>query len=171
MNPEHYIASCGNDADLEVEVQAKTGKGFVLADRNREESAPINTIWLDASFSPIKKVNFSVSESYEGPEPGYDRLTLEVWTDGSVKPVDAVAYAARILQDQLTIFAGFDLECEKIDDEPIVNEEVVNENLYRKFSEFELSARAANCIESAGLKFVGELAVMKKSDVQKLKNT
>ncbi len=170
MNPDHYIATCGNDADFEVEMQAKTGKGFVLADRNRE-SAPINTIWLDANFSPIKKVNFSVSESSVGtdPAPAHDRLTLEVWTDGSVKPIDAVAYAARILQDQLTIFAGFDLECERlVDDEPIVNEEVLNENLYRKISEFELSVRAANCIASSGLKFVGELAAMKKSEVRKL---
>ena len=171
LNPDHYIATCGNDADFEVEMQAKTGKGFVLANRNREEKAPVDTIWLDANFSPIKKVNFSVSESSVGadPAPAHDRLTLEVWTDGSVLPVDAVAYAARILQDQLTIFAGFDLECERlVDDEPIVNEEVPNENLYRKISEFELSVRAATCIASSGLQFVGELAAMKKSEVRKL---
>jgi len=173
MNPDHYIATCGEDADFEVEMKAKTGKGFVLADRNREEKAPVNTIWLDANFSPIRKVNFSVSESSSvtGSTPGYDKLSLEIWTDGSVKPVDAVAYGARILQDQLEIFAGFDLNCELIVDEPVIDEEALNANLYRRLSEFELSVRASNCIVKSGLKFVGELAAMKKADVQRLQNT
>ena len=107
MNPDHHIATCGKDANLEVELSVKMGKGYVSADRNRDERAPVGTIPIDSIYTPIKKVNFSVTNARVGQMTDYDKLNLEVWTDGSAKPEDAVAYAAKILKEQLSIFINF----------------------------------------------------------------
>jgi DNA-directed RNA polymerase subunit alpha len=112
MNPEHHILTCGKDANLEIELTVKMGKGYVSADRNRDEKAPVGTIPIDAIYSPIKKVNFNVSNARVGQMTDYDKLTLEVWTDGSANPEDAVAYAAKIMKEQLSIFINFDEESE-----------------------------------------------------------
>jgi DNA-directed RNA polymerase subunit alpha len=171
MNPDHHIATCGKDANLEVELTVKMGKGYVSADRNRDEKAPVGTIPIDSIYTPIRKVNFSVTNARVGQMTDYDKLNLEVWTDGSAKPEDAVAYAAKILKEQLTIFINFDEEVEPLVGEDSLEEnDKVNENLYRTVEELELSVRSANCLKNAGIKLIGELVTKTEAEMLKTQN-
>ena len=130
MNPDHHIATCGKDANLEIELTVKMGKGYISADRNRDEKAPVGTIPIDAIYSPIKKVNFAVSNARVGQMTDYDKLTIEVWTDGSAKPEDAISYAAKIMKEQLSIFINFDEESEPQQlEETQEDKDKINENL------------------------------------------
>lgn len=171
MNPTHYIATCGKDANLDVELTVRMGKGYVSADRNRDEKSPVGTIPIDSIYTPIKKVNFNVSNARVGQMTDYDKLTLEVWTDGSVTPEDAVAYAAKILKEQLTIFINFDEESEPlVVEESQEDKDKVNENLYRTVEELELSVRSANCLKNAGIKLIGELVTKTEAEMLKTQN-
>ncbi len=131
LNPEHHIATCSKEADVEMDLVVALGKGYVPAERNRDEKAPVGTIPIDAIFSPTKKVNFAVTNARVGQITDYDKLTLEVVTDGSVKPDDAVAFAAKILKEQLQIFINFDEEIEESEKEITEESRRINENLYR----------------------------------------
>lgn len=171
LNPEHHIATCSKDANLEMDLMVKVGKGYVPADRNRDEKAPVGTIPIDAIFSPIHKVNFTVTNARVGQITDYDKLTIEVWTDGSVKPQDAVAYASKILKDQLSIFINFDEDVEPQEEaEPEEERERFNENLYRSVDELELSVRSANCLKNAGIKLIGELVSRTEAEMLKTQN-
>ncbi|BCS53083.1 DNA-directed RNA polymerase subunit alpha [Geobacter sp. SVR] len=171
MNPDHHVATCGKDAHFEMDMTVRMGKGYVSADRNRDEKAPVGTIPIDAIYSPIKKVNFTVSNARVGQMTDYDKLTLEVWTDGSAKPEDAVAYAAKIMKEQLTIFINFDEESEPHQLEESQEEiDKINENLYRTVEELELSVRSANCLKNAGIKFIGELVSKTEAEMLKTQN-
>jgi DNA-directed RNA polymerase subunit alpha len=171
LNPEHHIATCSKDANLEMDMIVKLGKGYVPADRNRDEKAPVGTIPIDAIFSPISKVNFTVTNARVGQITDYDKLTIEVWTDGSVKPQDAVAYASKILKDQLSIFINFDEDVEPQEEaEPEEERERFNENLYRSVDELELSVRSANCLKNAGIKLIGELVSRTEAEMLKTQN-
>lgn len=171
MNPDKYIATCGADANLDIEMTIKNGRGYVPAERNRSENASVETIAIDSIYTPIKKVNFTVSKSHVEQSADYDKLTLEVWTDGSVTPEDAIAYAAKILKEQLTIFVNFDG-----DDVPAIDEELpeantdLDEYLYRKVTDFELSVRSGNALKNAGIKVIGELVIKSESEMLKTKN-
>lgn len=171
MNPDHHVATCGKDAVLEIEMTVKMGKGYVSADRNRDEKAPVGTIPIDAIFSPIIKVKFVVSNARVGQMTDYDKLTMEVWTDGSAKPEDAVAFAAKIVKEQLSIFINFDEESEPQHlEEAADDESKVNENLYRTVDELELSVRSANCLKNAGIKLIGELVSKSEAEMLKTQN-
>ena len=171
LNPEHHIATCSKDANLEMDLVVKVGKGYVPADRNRDEKAPVGTIPIDAIFSPISKVNFTVTNARVGQITDYDKLTIEVWSDGSVKPQDAVAYASKILKDQLSIFINFDEDIEPQEEaEPEEERERFNENLYRSVDELELSVRSANCLKNAGIKLIGELVSRSEAEMLKTQN-
>lgn len=171
LNTDHHIATCSADANLEMDMVVKMGKGYVPADRNRDEKAPVGTIPIDSIFSPINKVNFTVSNARVGQITDYDKLNLEVWTDGSVKPEDAVAYAAKILKEQLTIFINFDEETEPSEEVEVEEErEKLNENLYRSVEELELSVRSANCLKNAGIKLIGELVSRSEAEMLKTQN-
>ena len=171
LNPEHHIATCSKDANLEMDLMVKVGKGYVPADRNRDEKAPVGTIPIDAIFSPISKVNFTVTNARVGQITDYDKLTIELWTDGSVKPQDAVAYASKILKDQLSIFINFDEDVEPQEEaEPEEERERFNENLYRSVDELELSVRSANCLKNAGIKLIGELVSRSEAEMLKTQN-
>jgi DNA-directed RNA polymerase subunit alpha len=171
MNPDHHIATCGKDANFEVELSVRMGKGYVTADRNRDEKAPVGTIPIDSIFTPIRKVNFTVSNARVGQMTDYDKLTVEVWTDGSAKPEDAVAYAAKIMKEQLTIFINFDEESEPLLlEESQEEKDKVNENLYRTVEELELSVRSANCLKNAGIKLIGELVSKTEAEMLKTQN-
>lgn len=171
MNPEQHIATCGKDASLEVEMTVRIGKGYVSADRNRDEKAPVGTIPIDAIFSPIIKVNFVVSNARVGQMTDYDKLTLEVWTDGSVSPEDSIAYAAKIIKEQMSIFINFDEESEPQElNEAAEDDGKVNENLYRTVEELELSVRSANCLKNAGIKLIGELVSKSEAEMLKTQN-
>lgn len=171
MNPDHHIATCGKDANLEVELTVKMGKGYVSADRNRDEKAPVGTIPIDSIYSPIKKVNFAVSNARVGQMTDYDKLTIEVWTDGSAKPEDAISYAAKIMKEQLSIFINFDEESEPQQlEESQEDKDKINENLYRTVEELELSVRSANCLKNAGIKLIGELVSKTEAEMLKTQN-
>ena len=170
LNPDHHIATCGDETDLEIDMTVAMGKGYVSAEKNRDENAPVGTIPIDAIFSPISKVNYNVSNARVGQITDYDKLTLEVHTDGSVKPEDSVAYAAKILKEQLQIFINFDES-----DEPVLEEEdsekhKINENLYRSVEELELSVRSANCLKNAQINLIGELVQKSEAEMLKTQN-
>src|SRR5512145_715057 len=170
LNRDHHIATCSKEADVEMDMVVTMGKGYVPADRNRDERAPVGTIPIDAIFSPVKKVNFTVTNARVGQQTDYDRLNLEVWTDGSILPADAVAYAAKILKDQLTVFINFDEEMEMPEEPPHREEGAQNENLYKPVEELELSVRAYNCLKNADIKFIGELVQRSEQEMLKTKN-
>ncbi|HEY3490662.1 MAG TPA: DNA-directed RNA polymerase subunit alpha [Candidatus Deferrimicrobiaceae bacterium] len=170
LNRDHYIAELSDNANLRMEMTVRMGKGYVSAERNLDEGAPIGTIPIDAIFSPIKKVNFTVTNARVGQQTDYDKLTLEVWTDGSMLPADAVAYAAKILKEQLTVFINFDEEADMPDEPAIAAEADGNENLYKPVEELELSVRAYNCLKNAEIKYIGELVQRSESEMLKTKN-
>lgn len=169
LNPEHKIATLSRDAKLEAEMIAKLGRGYVPAERNKEEGAPVDTIFMDAVFSPIQKVNFTVTNARVAQRTDYDRLVFEVYTDGSVKPEDAVAYAAKIVQDQVGIFVNFQDEPrqEKREDGPTIP---LNDNLFRSVDELEFSVRSQNCLQNADIKYIGELVQKTEQEMLKTKN-
>jgi DNA-directed RNA polymerase subunit alpha len=169
LNPEQKIATLSRDAKLDMELIAKLGRGYVPAERNREEGAPVDTVFIDAIFSPVQKVNFSVTNARLGQHTDYDRVVFEVVTDGSVKPDDAVAYAAKILQDQLSIFVNFQDEPqqERRDDRPSIP---LNDNLFRSVDELEFSVRSQNCLQNADIKYIGELVQKSEQEMLKTKN-
>lgn len=169
LNPDLHLATLSKEGKLDVELTIKTGRGYVPAERNKDESAAVGTIPIDAIFSPIRKVNYTVTNARVGQRTDYDRLNLEVWTDGSVRPEDAVAFAARILQDQLAIFVNFEEAPETL----VGAEEGhlgLNENLFRSVAELELSVRSANCLQNAGIKYIGELVQKTEAEMLKTKN-
>jgi DNA-directed RNA polymerase subunit alpha len=170
LNRDHHIATCSKEADVEMDMVVAMGKGYVPADRNRDEKAPVGTIPIDSIFSPIKKVNYTVTNARVGQITDYDRLNLEVITDGSVKADDAIAYAAKILKDQLQIFINFDEEAEPT--EALAGEEArkINENLYRSVEELELSVRSANCLKNANIRLIGELVQRSEAEMLKTQN-
>lgn len=170
LNPEHYIATCSKEADVEFDMVVSMGKGYVPAERNRDEKAPVGTIPIDAIFSPIKKVNYTVTNARVGQITDYDKLTVEVNTDGSVKPEDAIAYAAKILKEQLQIFINFDEESEPAERETTEEGRKINENLYRSVEELELSVRSANCLKNADINLIGELVQRSEAEMLKTQN-
>jgi DNA-directed RNA polymerase subunit alpha len=170
LNPEHPIATLSKEADLEMELTVKRGRGYVSAEHNKEEGDPVGTIPLDAVFSPVRKVNFNVTNARVGQRTDYDRLVLEIWTDGSVRPEDALAYAARILQDQLEIFINFEEPTEVSEPLEEISDTQLNENLFRPVDELELSVRSANCLQNADIKFIGELVQRSEQEMLKTKN-
>jgi DNA-directed RNA polymerase subunit alpha len=141
----------------------------VTADRNKNPDDPIGVIALDAAFSPIVKVNYVVTQARVGQITDYDKLTLEVHTNGAVRPEDAVAYAAKILKEQLTIFINFPEEPEPVE-EKTEEEPQLNENLFRTVDELELSVRSANCLKNADIKYIGELVQKSEGEMLKTKN-
>lgn len=169
MNPEHHICTLGPDADVEIEATVGMGKGFVLAEENKIEEMPIGTVPIDSIFSPIRRVNYSVTPARVGRETDFDRLNLEVWTDGSVDPSDAVAFAAKILKEQLSIFINFE-EPEEVLQPLAAEPEPVNPALFRSVDELELSVRSANCLQNANIRFIGELVQRTEAEMLKTKN-
>jgi DNA-directed RNA polymerase subunit alpha len=169
LNPDVQIATLSKEGVLKIDLTVKAGRGYVSADRNKDEEAPVGTIPIDAVFSPVRKVNYTVTNARVGQRTDYDKLTIEVWTDGSVRPDDAVAYAARILQDQLAIFINFEEgpEAAELAEEA---EPSLNENLFRPVAELELSVRSANCLQNADIKYIGELVQRTEAEMLKTKN-
>ena len=170
LNPEHHIATCSKEADLEMDMVVAMGKGYVPADRNRDEKSPVGTIPIDAIYSPVQKVNFTVTNARVGQMTDYDKLTLEVVTDGGVKPEDAVAYAAKILKEQLQIFINFDEQGEPTEQFAGEESRRINENLYRSVDELELSVRSANCLKNANINLIGELVQRSEAEMLKTQN-
>jgi DNA-directed RNA polymerase subunit alpha len=169
LNPDQPIATLSKEGKLDMELVVKVGRGYVPADRNKDEEAPVDTIPIDSIFSPVRKVNYTVTNARVGQRTDYDRLNLEVFTDGSVRPEDAVAYAARILQDQLAVFVNFE-ETAEAAEAAEEGHPSLNENLFRSVAELELSVRSANCLQNAGIKYIGELVQKTEGEMLKTKN-
>jgi DNA-directed RNA polymerase subunit alpha len=170
MNPDQPIATLSADGKLRMEMVVKGGKGYVSAEKNKEEDQPIGTIPIDAIFSPVSRVNYTVTNARVGQITDYDKLTLEVWTNGCVHPEDAVAYAAKILKDQLSIMVNFEEEPETDEEETEDELERLNENLFKSVDELELSVRSANCLKHANIKLIGELVQKTESEILATKN-
>ena len=169
MNPGHKICTLGPDSTLDLEATVNLGKGYVLADKNKTEEMSIGTIPIDSVFSPLRRVNYTVTPARVGRETDFDRLNLELWTDGAIEPADAVAFAAKILKEQLTIFINFEEQIETHalhHDEP----EPLNANLFKSVDELELSVRSANCLQNANIRFIGELVQKTEAEMLKTKN-
>ena len=170
LNPSHHIATLSRGGKLNAEFVVQMGRGYVPAERNKQPNMPIGMVPIDALFSPTKKVNYVVTNARVGQQTDYDKLTLEVWTDGSVKPEDAVAYAAKIMKDQLTIFINFEETYEPVDEPVSEEQEKLNENLDKSVDELELSVRSANCLQNAQIRYIGELVQRSEAEMLKTKN-
>jgi len=170
LNPDLHIATIAEEAELEMELTVKTGRGYVIAERNKDEEHTIGDIPIDAIFSPVRKVNYNVTNARVGQQTDYDKLMLEIWTDGSVRPDDALAYAAKILKGQLSIFINFDELPEEEAPAEVEEGEKLNENLFRSVDELELSVRSANCLQNANIKYIGELVQRTEAEMLKTKN-
>ena len=170
LNPGHHILTLSEGGRVRMEMTARRGRGYVPAERNKVPGQPIGTIPIDALFSPIRKVNYQVTNARVGQQTDYDKLTLEVWTDGSVAPADAVAFAAKIMKEQLSIFINFDETEEPAIEIATVPEQVMNENLFRSVDELELSVRSANCLQNANIKTIGDLVQKTEAEMLKTKN-
>ncbi|MEH0022805.1 MAG: DNA-directed RNA polymerase subunit alpha [Desulfobacter sp.] len=172
LNPEQHIATVNKNGVLNMVMVVKTGKGYALASANKDDDAPIGTIPIDSVFSPIKRVKYVVGTSRIGQKTDYDKLTLEVWTDGSVTPDDAVAYGAKILKEQMNPFINFDEELEP-DDVEVRSEDGdkgFNDNIYRSVDELELSVRSSNCLKNARIHTIYQLVQKTDSEMLKTKN-
>ena len=172
LNPDLKIATLSKDGHLNMTMTVKYGKGYSLSEANKNEEDPIGTIPIDAVFSPIKRVNYVVGNARVGQRTDYDKLTLEVWTDGSIPPEDAVAYGAKILKEQMTIFINFDEDVEPEPEGKSEDEQKprFNDNLYRSVEELELSVRSANCLKNAEINKIYQLVQKTEAEMLKTKN-
>jgi len=146
------------------------GRGYVPADRNKTATMSVGTIPIDALFAPVKKVNYIVTHARVGQQTDFDKLNLEVWTNGAIRPDDAVAFAAKIMKEQLTIFINFEEQPEPVDAPVNEEQEKLNDNLWRTVDELELSVRSANCLQNANIKYIGELVQKTEAEMLKTKN-
>ena len=173
LNPDQVIATVSTDGKLDIDMIVKTGRGYVTSEENRQDAGvPEGYLGVDSIFAPVRRVAFSISNARVGQMTDYDKLTLEIWTNGAVRPDDALAYAAKIIKEQLTVFINFDEveDVEKKADESLSNRPKLNENLFKTVDSLELSVRAANCLENANIRFIGELVTRTESDMLKTKN-
>jgi len=170
LNPGHHICTLSEGGKLRMEMSCRRGRGYVPAAANKNAGDPIGTMPVDSLFSPIRKVNYQVTNARVGQVTDYDRLSLEVWTDGSVTPQDAVAYAAKIVKEQLTVFINFDETEEPVALEAPKEEAKLNEHLFRTVDELELSVRSANCLQQANIKSIGDLVQRSEAEMLKTKN-
>ncbi|MDD4952124.1 MAG: DNA-directed RNA polymerase subunit alpha, partial [Desulfovibrionaceae bacterium] len=169
LNPDQHIATLSEDRTLRMELEVRMGKGYVPAEMHEGLSEDIGLITLDSSFSPVRKVAYSVEQARVGQMTNYDKLILEVWTDGSISPEDASAYSAKILKDQLSVFINFD-EFFSEKKESSDSGMDVNPNLFKSIDELELSVRATNCLKAAQIQMVGELVQRTEQAMLKTKN-
>ncbi len=172
LNPDQHIATLTSDGHLQMTMTVQAGKSYSLAEAHRDPEAPIGTLPIDAIFSPIQRVNYVVGNARVGQRTDYDKLTMEIWTDGSVTPMDAIAYAAKILKEQMNAFINFD---EELEPEPQADSEEestpqFNPNLYLDVDELELSVRSANCLRNANIRKIYQLVQKTENEMLKTKN-
>lgn len=173
VNPDQFIATLSESAKLDMELTIEMGRGYVTTESRDDGSHSIGEIPIDAIFSPIKKVNYNVTAARVGRRTDYEKLTIEVWTNGTIIPEDAVAYSAKIIKDQMTVFVNFDEE--EIDSIPIIEDEsdeiIGSEDvLFTRVEELDFSARSLNCLEKANIKYLGDLIQLNEEDLLNLEN-
>lgn len=172
LNPGLHLATLGGNAAIKGELTVRTGKGYVSAEHNKRGDDAIGTIPVDAIFSPVTRCNYHVTNARVAQRTDFDKLTIEIWTDGSIGPADALAFAAKILKEQLQIFINFDEAVEQTEQPTATSFEKpkLNENLYRRVEELELSVRSANCLQNANIRYIGELCQRSEPEMLKTKN-
>jgi DNA-directed RNA polymerase subunit alpha len=170
LDPNIHIATIGEGGKLRIEMRVKNGRGYVQADENFEEDLPIGYIPLDCVHSPIKRVNYSVEAARLGQTTDYDKLVLDVWTNGCIRPQDAIAQAAKIVKDHMYIFINFEEQPEEEEEEVDRDAERMVENLKRSVEELELSVRSYNCLKNADIKTIGDLVQKTEAEMLKTKN-
>jgi len=170
LNPDHYIATISGGGSFKAEMFVKMGKGYDPAKKELNPDQPEGTINVDAIYSPVNKVNYVVSHARVGQITDYDKLVIEVWTDGSLSPEDAIAYSAKILKQQLDVFVNFEEVDEVIKLEAEEEKGNINEVLLRSVEDLELSVRSANCLKNAGINSIGELVQKTEAEMLKTKN-
>ena len=174
LNPEHVICNISSGGSIRVEVKIARGKGYVSALDNKESfDLPIGWIYIDTLFSPVHRVNYTVTNARVGKRTDYDKLTLEVWTNAGVDPVDAVAFSAKILRDQLNVFLNFedeDAPVEVATKTTTTSSSPTNDALLKPVSELELSVRSANCLQNANIKYIYELVSKTEGEMLRTKN-
>jgi DNA-directed RNA polymerase subunit alpha len=170
INPEQILATLSKDAHLSMNMKVEWGKGYVPAELNKREDDPIGTLALDSVFSPVRKVSYNITNARVGRRTDYDRLTMEIWTNGTIYPEDALAQASKILREQFLVFLNFEEEEKIVHEEKPQLQPQINENLFRSVSELELSVRSANCLKNADIKYIGELVQRSEAEMLKTKN-
>ena len=169
LNPEQTICNLDDNTKIYMELTVNTGKGYVPADKNREQDSPLGLIPVDSVYSPVKRVSYNISETREGLSIDYDKLTLEVETNKSVDAEDCVAYAARILQDQLGMFINFEEPKEAVVQQT-KSEPEFNKNLLRRVDELELSVRSMNCLKNDNIIYIGDLVQKTEGEMLRTPN-
>ncbi len=170
LDPNIHIATVGEGGRLKIEMRVRNGRGYIQADENFEEDLPIGYIPLDSVHSPIKRVNYSVEAARLGQTTDYDKLVLDVWTNGCILPQDAIAQAAKIVKDHMYIFINFEEQPEEEEEEVDREAERMFDNLKRSVEELELSVRSYNCLKNADIKTIGELVQKTEAEMLKTKN-
>ncbi len=170
MNPDHKICTVEGKVNFKAELRVEMGRGYRAAENNKTADLPVGWIPLDSFFSPVRRVNYNVTQSRVGQRTDYDKLTLELWTDGSVRPDDAVALGSKILKDQLSVFLNFEEEPEAVAEIQTEKGSAFNPNLYRSVEELELSVRSANCLQNANIRYIYELVQRTEAEMLKTKN-
>jgi DNA-directed RNA polymerase subunit alpha len=172
LNPEHHIASLTEGAVFNADIEIEVGSRYVPGTYAtlEEKGKPLGTIAVDALFSPVQKVKYNVTNARVGQNTDYDKLALEVWTDGSVNPKDALAFAAKILKEQMQVFINFQEQDEPVIEEEVVEEEQWNEHLFQRVEDLELSVRSANCLQNAGIEYIYQLVLKSEQEMLKTKN-
>jgi len=172
LNPDHIIAHLNEDAEFNMELTIKSGRGYIPAEDNRDQDMPIGTVPLDAIYTPIKKVKYSVENTRVGQRTDYEKVILEVWTDGSITPDDALTYAGKILRDHIQLFINFDVKppLEEVGVETDEEMLKIKRLLRRPVDELELSVRSANCLKEAKIRTIADLVSKDESEMLKFKN-
>ncbi len=172
VNPDMHIATLTEAAKLNIEMEVARGRGYVPAELNKREDSVIGVIPIDSIFTPVRKVNFNIENTRVGQRTDYDKLNLEIWTNGSISPKDALLYASNILQRHLDIFVNFGQLPEEIEEEPEMSKEEVAlyEKLRLPVSELELSVRSSNCLREANIKSIAELVKKTEDEMLSFKN-
>jgi DNA-directed RNA polymerase subunit alpha len=173
LNPNHIIANISSGGSIKVELKVARGKGYVTANDNKDDfELPVGWIYIDTLFSPVHRVNYSVTNSRVGKRTDFDKLTLEVWTNAGIDPQDAIAFSAKILRDQLAVFLNFEDEEEitRIESKPKQTQSNANNALLKPVSELELSVRSANCLQNANIKYIYELVSKTEGEMLRTKN-
>jgi len=169
LNPDQHIATLGKDAKFEAEIVVRFGRGYVEAENHKKEM-PVGYIAVDSLHSPIRRVNYAVSNARVGQRTDYDALEMEVWTDGSLKPEEAISLGSKIMKEQLQIFLTFDENLEPKEEEVRSSNPKLNDNLFRSVDDLELSVRSANCLKNANIRYIGELVTKSEAEMLKTKN-
>jgi DNA-directed RNA polymerase subunit alpha len=170
LNPDHFIATVGEEGRLKATLTAETGKGYVPVEKMKNKERSIGTMLVDALFTPVKLANFRVVNARAGEDTDLDKLVMEIETDGSISPRDALGLAAKILKEQIQIFIGFDEKVPLDAELEAAAADVLSPNLYRPVEKLELSVRSANCLKNANIRYIGELVQKSEADMLKTKN-